>query len=221
MADINFGIINYGAGNLGNVKRALTHLDVNCEIIDTPRAIKNSQGLILPGVGSFAGGMKGLEERNLIHPIKSAVERGKPLLGICLGMQLLFSGSEEAPDYSGLNILPGESHLFPAEEVNKVPHMGWNKIEIKPNNYLGTGIDNPYFYFVHSYYIPLTKITKKFAAGTCEYDSLKFLAVLRWRNVTAIQPHPEKSGRTGLEFLKNYVEEVKNESNTSGGLAGW
>ncbi len=216
MDGINFGIIDYGAGNLGNVKRALANLNISGEIIDSPQAVKNSRALILPGVGSFAGGMNGLRARNLIAPIKNAVTKGKPLLGICLGMQLLFAGSEEAPEHSGLNILPGSSHFFPADRVKKVPHMGWNKLEVKDHHYLAAGINNPYFYFVHSYYIPWNETTKTFAAATCTYGELNFVAALRWRNVTAIQPHPEKSGKTGLKFLQNYVEEVKHESYTGG-----
>lgn len=221
MAAINFGIINYGAGNLGNVKRALAHINIDSAIIDSPREIRESQVLILPGVGSFAGGIKGLKERGLITPIKEAIDQGKSFLGICLGMQLLFSGSEEAPGCSGLNILPGESHFFPADRVNKVPHMGWNKVRIKKHDFLAAGINHPYFYFVHSYYIPYNEVTQKFAVGTCEYGDLKFLAALRWGNLTAIQPHPEKSGRIGLKFLQNYVEAIKNESHTGGGFTGW
>jgi len=206
---INFGIIDYGAGNLGNVKRALIEIGASCSIIDSPREIESSSALILPGVGSFAAGMQGLKDRGLVSPLLESVRKGKPLLGICLGMQLLFAGSEEAEGISGLELLPGRSRRFSPEEVASVPHVGWNEIDFAAGCDLERGLKNTFFYFVHSYYIPLDEKTVELASGISVYGKRKFVSALSWKNITALQPHPEKSGKTGLKFLKNYVEEVK------------
>ncbi|SDL85433.1 glutamine amidotransferase [Halarsenatibacter silvermanii] len=209
---IKFGIIDYGAGNLGNVHRALNGLGVENSVVDSAIEIKDAQALILPGVGSFAAGMEGLEKRDLVEPLCSELKKGKHLLGICLGMQLLFESSEEAEGIAGLELLPGKSKLFPVETVAKVPHMGWNDLKFEKNTGLISGLENFYFYFVHSYYLPISSVIKQHRLAVSRYRGIEFVSAVKKDNITALQPHPEKSGSIGLKFLRNFVEEVKNES---------
>ena len=209
MKIISFGIIDYGAGNLGNVHRVLDHLGVRNRIIDTPEQIEESEALILPGVGSFAAGMEGLQQKDLIKPLFKAIDEGKSFLGICLGMQLLFESSEEAAGVSGLGLFSGELKHFPVEMVKKVPHMGWNRLDFIDKASLAEGLDNYYFYFVHSYYLPLNSETQQYMLASCSYGDIDFVAAVKKDNITAVQPHPEKSGTIGLEFLYNFVKEAK------------
>lgn len=217
---ISTGIVDYGAGNLGNVVRALDWLEVDNRIISSRSDLSDLNrvnALILPGVGSFGEGMRGLSRRGLKEPLKKAAAAGKPLLGICLGMQLLFSGSEEASGVEGLDFFSGYFRRFQPEKTGKIPHMGWNKMKFCDNEidrfYSGEAAD-PYFYFVHSYYMPAGQAGEDLTLATCRYGEVEFVAAVTRDNITAVQPHPEKSGRAGLAFLKYFLEEANNEGDS-------
>ncbi len=197
-------IIDYGAGNLMSVKKALDFIGVENEITADKNKIKNASHVILPGVGSFGDAMDSMKERNLVDTVKQAALSGKPFLGICLGLQLLFSASDESTGVNGLGVFDGNISLIPKEIGLKVPHIGWNSVEIKNNSSLFKDIpDNSYFYFVHSYYLNSAKENE--VAGVTHYGVDIECAVQRG-NLCATQFHPEKSGEAGLKLLKNFVE---------------
>jgi glutamine amidotransferase len=195
-------IIDYGLGNLRSIEKALQYVGADVEISNDPSAIDRADALILPGVGAFRDAM--MHFSTLERVVKDAVEEGKPLLGICLGMQMLASESEEGGLHRGIDIIPGRVVRFPSSEL-KVPHMGWNSIIIKKNIPLLKGVDNGSFvYFVHSYH---ASTEEKYEAAMCDYG-LEFPAIITNEagNVVGTQFHPEKSGATGLRMLSNFVE---------------
>lgn len=196
-------IIDYGAGNLSSVKKALDYLGAESEITQDRELIMSASHIILPGVGSFGDAMDAMKERGLVETIKEAALSGKPFLGICLGLQLLFESSEESEGVSGLGLLKGRIIEIPKDKGLKVPHMGWNSISIKQNNGIFKGIEEGgYFYFVHSYY--LTGAEDDAVAAETEYGVGIECAVQRG-NLCATQFHPEKSGRLGLRLLENFL----------------
>ncbi len=201
-------IIDYGRGNLNNVKKAFNHFGYQAEIIDKPNSIKDASGLVLPGVGAFGDSMTCLNDQGFTDVIKSFVQSGKPLLGICLGLQLLFESSDEFGSQKGLGILKGHVTRFKTDE--KVPHIGWNQIEIKKSTHLLDGIlSGSYFYFVHSYYaIPEEE---SIISTTTDYG-LSFTSAIEYKNIFATQFHPEKSQRIGLQIIKNFGEICANHS---------
>ena len=194
------GIINYKMGNLGSVKNALDSLNIESVITDDINVIKSCDKLILPGVGAFKEAMQNLKELNLIDTIKEEVKKGKPILGICLGMQLMFSSSEEYGLTEGLNLLEGKIIHF-KENGLKIPHMGWNNLEIPKNSKLFKGLDNPYVYFVHSYHLVTDNPNYLLTKTTYGYE---FSCAVEYKNIFATQFHPEKSGDVGLKILKNF-----------------
>jgi glutamine amidotransferase len=199
------GLLDYGLSNLRSVQKAFEHLAIPTTLIDHPAALPHADKLILPGVGAFGAGMAGLHQRNLVQPLQSAVAAGIPLLGICLGMQLLFESSEESPGIPGLSLLPGRVHHFPHTDL-PVPHMGWNQLTItQPHPLLAGTPDNAYAYFVHSYYCQPTAPTLTLA--TTDYGR-PFTAITGRAHVFGIQFHPEKSQSTGLRLLQNFAEMV-------------
>lgn len=192
-------IVDYGAGNVANVKNALDKLGINSVVTRDQKIWNDSSGVILPGVGSFGSAMKRLGQTNsLINII-----REKPFLGICLGMQLLFEESEESPDIRGLSILKGSVKKFKCDLP--VPHTGWNKVMVS-NSPLFNGISDFYAYFVHSYYCDPND--KKFVIGSTIYGK-KFPSAISKGNIYLTQFHPEKSGEFGLCILRNFLTEVK------------
>jgi len=197
-------IIDYGAGNLHSVQNALDFLGAENFVSDDAEKILGADKIILPGVGAFGDAMKALNEKNLSEVIKKAVAMGKPVLGICLGMQLFFDESEESPGVSGLGILKGKFLKIPKNPDIKIPHMGWNNLEFPKESKIFKDIgDEPYVYFVHSYYLE-PQNTEDVSAYTT-YG--KRLAVAAERdNIFLTQFHPEKSGDVGLNILKNFVE---------------
>lgn len=198
-------LIDYGAGNLRSVFKALETVGGEVKIVETADEIAAADGVVLPGVGNFGDGMSKLRERNLVKPILDAISTGKPFLGICLGMQLLLEESEEAPGVKGLGVFKGKVVHFP-ESIEKVPHMGWNDITIKTSHPCFDGIsDGDYFYFVHSYYV--APEDPRVTLATCDYVQ-EFTAVIGKSNVFATQYHPEKSQDNGLQILKNFVNMV-------------
>jgi len=196
-------IIDYGLGNLTSVKNALNKLGIPVAISDKPQDIKKARALILPGVGAAGEGMKNLKEKGLDKLIIEEVNAGKPILGICLGMQLLFSSSEEG-DVKCLDLIRGRVKKF--QTKLKIPEIGWNQVETNNNSELLGGIkDNNYFYFVNSYYCDSED--KEVIKGITEYDQ-KFCSVLEKNNIFGVQFHPERSGDNGLQLLKNFWEAV-------------
>lgn len=195
-------IIDYGMGNLSSVFKALKKLGADARITGIPAEIEDAASVILPGVGNFGDGMKHLRSSGLDKAVKNTISRGKPFLGICLGMQLLMDESEEAPGLAGLGIFKGRVIRFPASSL-KVPHMGWNDIAVKGNNPNLAGIkDGTYFYFVHSYHVKPDD--SEINAATCNYG-LDFSACIGKDNVFATQFHPEKSQDAGLRILENWI----------------
>ncbi len=198
-------IIDYGLGNLRSIEKALQSVGADVEISNDPSAIDRADALILPGVGAFRDAM--MHFSTLERVVKDAVEEGKPLLGICLGMQMLASESEEGGLHRGIDIIPGRVIRFPPSEL-KVPHMGWNSIIIKKNIPLLKNIDNGSFvYFVHSYHV---STEEKYEAALCDYGR-KFPAIITNEsgNVIGTQFHPEKSGAIGLRMLSNFVKSIE------------
>ncbi len=197
-------IIDYDAGNIKSVEKALLHLGQEAVITRDPEIILNSDKIILPGVGAFGDAMDRLRSYSLDKVIKEAVEKKIPFLGICLGLQLLFDSSEEAPGVKGLGILPGKIIRFPETEGYKIPHMGWNSIHIKEGAKLFKEVpQDSYVYFVHSYYLEAEN--PEDVAAKAEYIT-EIHASVEHENVYACQFHPEKSSAVGLQILKNFVE---------------
>lgn len=197
-------IIDYGAGNLHSVRNALNFLGTKNIVSDNPEEILKADKIILPGVGAFGDAMKALNEKNLADTIKNAVKAGKPILGICLGMQLFFDESEESPGVEGLGILKGRFVKIPKKSDIKIPHMGWNNLSIAKNSRILKDIgDEPYVYFVHSYY--LEPEDEAVVSAYTDYGTRLAVAAER-ENIFAVQFHPEKSGDTGLKILKNFTE---------------
>lgn len=194
-------IIDYGMGNLASVRNALLHLGYEGESSSDPDFIMAADKVILPGVGAFEDAMKNLRQRGLDQCIHRLVGRHTPLLGICLGLQLLFEESTEHGLHQGLGIVPGRVTRFQIE--HKVPHMGWSDIEPRPASLLFKGIDpGSYFYFVHSYYV--VPDDPAVVAATCDYG-LRFTCAIEKGMLFATQFHPEKSGDKGMEVLKNFL----------------
>ena len=196
-------IIDYDAGNLRSVEKALHSLGEEAVVTRERDVILNADKVILPGVGAFGDAMKNLQRFGLVEVIKEVAAKGTPFLGICLGLQLLFERSDESQGVEGLGILKGEILRIPESEGLKIPHMGWNSLDITPGATLFQGIgEHPYVYFVHSYY--LKAADESVVAATTEY-STHIHASVEKDNVYACQFHPEKSGRTGLAILKNFA----------------
>ncbi len=198
-------IIDYGMGNIHSVRKALHSHGAPTLVTNKAEEIRNCKKLVLPGVGSFADAMQELERQDLISVIKEHVNKKKYFLGICLGMQLLFEKSQEAPQVSGLGILSGEVKLFDRKNGIKVPHMGWNNLSWVNNTcpLLKDIPVHPYVYFCHSYYAK--PLDKSIVGAFCDYGS-DFAALVWQDNVFGVQFHPEKSQEVGLIMLKNFVE---------------
>lgn len=221
-------IIDYGMGNIGSVAKACKFLGARARVTDSPAAIRRADGVIFPGVGAFGAAMRELKRRRLIGPIREVIQEGKPFLGLCLGLQLLFDASEESPGVEGLGVLPGRVRRFRRRPGLKVPHVGWNKIEIlrrgactdpersegecapqddgKKSNPLLKGVpDGAFLYFVHSFYADPE--SRGCVAARTEYGR-RFPSVL-WdgQRLWATQFHPEKSQKWGLTILRNFLKE--------------
>ena len=196
-------IIDYDAGNLKSVEKALQYLGEECIVTRDKEKLLKADKIILPGVGAFGDAMEKLHKFGLVDVIHKLVKENKPFLGICLGLQLMFESSEEGPGVKGLGLLPGKIVKFPEKEGFKIPHMGWNSLDIKPEARLFKGLEgNPYVYFVHSYY--LKAADEGIVAATTEYTT-HIQASVESGNVFACQFHPEKSSDVGLKILKNFA----------------
>lgn len=189
-------IIDYGAGNISSIKNALNFLGEENKVVSNPEDIKSADKIIFPGVGSFGYMMQELNKKGLANAIKKAIAKGTPYLGICLGLQALFEESEESPGIKGLGIFKGKVVKF---TKGKIPQIGWNKIIPKKDNIF----TNSYVYFVNSYYV--TPENKDIIATTTEYYK-EFTSAIQYKNITAVQFHPEKSGNKGIELLRRWLK---------------
>ena len=193
-------VLDYGAGNVGSVLKAVAYLGHSARAVDAPELLESADKIIFPGQGHFGQMMQALEERHLLEPLRAAVAGGKPFLGICLGLQALYEASDEAPGIAGLGFLRGRVTRF--QGVFKVPQVGWNQLEIRGESKLLRGVSSSSFaYFCHSYYGPVNEST----AAITEYGQT-FAAAVEKDKVAAVQFHPEKSGDVGLRVLKNFLE---------------
>ena len=198
-------IIDYDAGNLRSVENALQFLGEEAKITRDPQEILKADKVILPGVGAFGDAMEKLHKYNLVSVIREVNEKQIPFLGICLGLQLLFEESDETPGVKGLGVLPGKIKAIPPKKGFKIPHMGWNSIQIKEGARLFQGIpQDAYVYFVHSYY---AKCDQQYVVSYTNYG-VKVPSCVEFRNVYGMQFHPEKSGEKGLEMLERFIERV-------------
>lgn len=184
-------VIDYKAGNLTSVRNAFASIGVDTVITRDPEILCRAERIVFPGVGAAASAMQNLKDFHLIEVIRELILSGKPFLGICLGMQILFEHSEEDGGVELLGVLPGKVRLFPSVPGFKVPEIGWNQVN-----------GDKEYYFVHSYYAELGPYT----TGVTEYAGVKFTGIVRKDRLIACQFHPEKSGRIGLEFLKEFVQ---------------
>jgi len=192
-------VIDYKAGNLTSVVKALRHLGAELEVTDDPAIVLRADKIILPGVGHFAA-TEYLDQRGLKSAIQKKVAAGAPFLGICVGLQWLFAGSTEAPGCTGLVAFPEICERFTPGK--KIPHVGWNSLAIRPGSRLFAGIpDGSFAYFTHSYRAPITAAT----VAVAEYGE-PFTAAVERGNIFGVQFHPEKSGETGLKVLRNFLE---------------
>lgn len=203
-------IIDYEMGNLRSVEKAFEKLGFEARVSADPDDIKNADKVVLPGVGAFRDCINNLREGGFVEPLLAHVKAGKPLLGICVGMQMLFDESEEFGRHQGLGLIPGKVIRFPSRMIEnnerlKVPHMGWNNISLKKPSPLFAGIkDDSFVYFVHSYYCAADN--SEDVAASCRYGTVEFCASI-WRdNIVASQFHPEKSQDIGLHIFKNFGE---------------
>lgn len=191
-------IIDYKSGNLKSISNGFKKIGDDFQITDDVEVISNAKHLVLPGVGAFGSAMENLEVFRDV--IKEHVNDDKPFLGVCLGQQVLMSESEESPNVKGLDLFKGHCEFLP--EGVKIPHMGWNKLDVVKDCPILEGIDGEYFYFVHSYHV--IPDDADIIAGTCDYG-INVAAALSQNNLFSTQFHPEKSGKAGLKILKNFV----------------
>ena len=194
-------VIDYDAGNTANVLRALEKIGVRAELSADPEKILSATGLILPGVGAYPAAMAELEKRGLVSAIKEAVANGIPLLGICLGMQILTEKGLEHEETMGLGFIPGVCRAIPASKDRPVPHMGWNSLQLEQETALTAGLEGQDVYFVHSYF---TNVPEEYIDVTADYG-LQIPAMIHKDLVFGAQFHPEKSGDVGLDILEKFV----------------
>jgi imidazole glycerol phosphate synthase glutamine amidotransferase subunit len=193
-------LLDYGAGNVGSVLKAVRYLGYEAQPLQRPEELAAAQKIIFPGQGHFGTMMKALVDHQMSETLRQTLAAGKPFLGICLGLQALYEGSDEATEAAGLGLFPGRVQRF--QEVFKVPHVGWSQLEIRRHDGLFNGVaDGSFVYFCHSYYAPVTRET----VAVTEYGN-NFAAAAEFDHVWAVQFHPEKSGEVGLRILRNFLE---------------
>ena len=193
-------IFDYGAGNLRSVQNTLGAIGAEYELVRDSEGLRRASKIILPGVGHFGQMMRALDQLDVRAALVERIKAGVPFLGICLGLQAMFTSSEEAPEVRGLGVFEGEVKRFCGDA--RIPHMGWNQLEPRrPSLLLRDVGEKPYVYFAHSYYVPLVPE----ASASCDY-TVPYTAVLEHENIRGVQFHPEKSGATGLKIVRNFVE---------------
>jgi len=200
---MKIGIVDYNMGNLASVSNAFKKIGADAEIVKDSALLKHYDKLVFPGVGAFGDAMEHLRQTGLDEAMREFVKSGKYVIGVCLGMQLLFENSEEFGNHEGLGIIEGSVVKFDKKRMDgyKIPHMGWNKMFVKENP-LFEGVKDPYLYFVHSYHVVCDD---KFVIGKTEYG-YEFVSAVNKDNVYGFQPHPEKSHDAGLKILENFVK---------------
>jgi glutamine amidotransferase len=199
-------IVDYGMGNLRNVQKGFEKIGVEARLTRNKKEIGGASAIVLPGVGAFKDCMENLEKYGLVEPLLRSIEKGKPYLGICLGLQILFSESEEFGSHKGLDLIKGRVVRFVPDSEHKVPHMGWNTIEKKKEAPLLQGVDDgDFFYFVHSYYVIPDQT--QWISSLTTYGK-PFVSSIWKENLFAAQFHPEKSQQKGLKILENFVKSV-------------
>lgn len=214
--DLKIAIVDYGVGNLYSLIRAFEFFGTQTTVTEDAEVLKEADAIILPGVGSFQAGMRGLKVRELIETIKEIAESGKPMLGICLGAQLMLSEGHEFGIFEGLGIIEGKVVRFPNLDNNeKVPHVGWNTVSpFKNEGWEKTILDSfdpkSNFYFVHSYI--LEPESEKNIFALTEYGGHTFCSIIKKGNIYGCQFHPEKSGEIGLKLINNFINLVKNQN---------
>lgn len=201
-------VIDYDMGNLHSVCKGLEQAGATPKITDSARELEQAEAIVLPGVGAFDPAVQKLRERGLVEPIQQAIAKGKPFLGICLGLQILFEWSEEGKE-PGLGIVAGAVRRFRPETGITIPHIGWNQIEMtQPTSPLLQQLPSqPWVYFVHSYYVDPSE--SQVRAATVTHGSQTVTAAIAFGNLMAVQFHPEKSSTTGLQILSNFVQQVR------------
>ena len=192
-------IFDYGAGNLRSVQNTLAEIGATYTLVRDAEGLKKASKIILPGVGHFGQMMRALDELGVRDTLQETIRGGTPFLGICLGLQGLFESGEEAPEVQGLGIFKGQVRRFPHDA--RVPHMGWNELDVRPGSRLIPEGASPFVYFAHSYYVPEVPD----ASALCTYE-VRYTAALEAGNVFGVQFHPEKSGPVGLEIVRRFVE---------------
>jgi len=201
---MKIGIVDYNMGNLASVNNAFVKIGADAEIVSDADKLKNYDKLVFPGVGAFGDATLHLKKTNLDKAMKEFVKSGKYVIGVCLGMQLLFENSEEFGSHKGLGLIEGEVVKFDKNKVgaHKIPHMGWNKMFFTKCSALFKGLNNPYLYFVHSFH---AICDEKYVIGKTVYG-YEFVSAVNKDNVFGFQPHPEKSHNAGLKILENFVK---------------
>ncbi|MDY6784700.1 MAG: imidazole glycerol phosphate synthase subunit HisH [Cyanobacteriota bacterium] len=201
-------VIDYDMGNLHSACKGLEKAGATPIITDSAREIERADAVVLPGVGSFDPAVQHLRSRDLVAPIKAAIDSGKPFLGICLGLQILFDRSEEGRE-PGLGIIPGVVRRFRSEPGLTIPHMGWNQLQLsQPEHPLWQQVgEHPYVYFVHSYYVDPVDVGVR--AATATHGTQEVTAAIARDNLSAVQFHPEKSSTAGLQMLANFVAQIR------------
>lgn len=198
------GIIDYNVGNLASVYNACKLADTKATIVKNPEDVLLYDRIILPGVGAYGDAMEHLKQTGMLDAVKEFAQSGNPMIGICLGMQLLLDSSEEFGEHNGIGLIPGKVIHFEKEKMDmenyKIPHMGWNKVFTKPNK-IFDGLKNPYLYFVHSYH---AQTDDKYTIGTTHYG-YDFVSAINKDNIYGFQPHPEKSHDHGIQIIKNFL----------------
>ncbi|MCT7954952.1 imidazole glycerol phosphate synthase subunit HisH [Laspinema palackyanum] len=204
-------VIDYDMGNLHSVCKGLENAGATAKITDVPGEIEQADAVLLPGVGSFDPAIQHLRSLDLVSPVKDAIASGKPFLGVCLGLQILFDSSEEGKE-PGLGIIPGVVRRFKSEPGLTIPHIGWNRLELtQPEVPLWQQLqDQPWLYFVHSYYVD--PIDSTVTAATVTHGSQTVTAAIARDNLVAVQFHPEKSSTAGLQMLANFVQQIEMRS---------
>ena len=196
----NIAILDYDAGNLRSVQKALEKFGARADIVSSAEGVERADALVVPGQGACDSSMRHLRERGLTEPVREYISGGRPFLGVCLGLQLLLDSSDEGEEPC-LGILGGSCRRLPGGQ--KIPHMGWNQVSLKKEHPVFEGVpDNSHFYFVHSYYADPDD--RSVIAGTTDYG-VEFCSAAAWDSVVAVQFHPEKSGRVGLKIYENFV----------------